>query len=320
MCLPLLLEEGGFPRPKLVLAPQGECELSNFSSNTVAHLLDIPIFNINVPFEDDYKRHLGYVASQLEEFIAFAEEKVPGIKYDEDRLRGLVEVESEWYALNRQIYELTKRVPCPAHPQDVFRLPTFPSTFPNPGKIVEYVRGLRDELSAKVERGYSPVKEERLRLMWTTTGPYGSKIWDLLLERGVTVPYVQVGLTAKWYGVGGYAGMGDTTEYGRKLSPIEEVARSLLGNSFGSTAKRWIDQALVACRECKIDAIVNFDQEGCIPTIGFSRLLKDAAERELGIPTLTIVGRQQVHTKEDEEQLLQQVDEFVTGCSKRKGD
>ena len=318
LCLPLLLEGGGLPRPNVIIASQGACELSGFSFNAVAKLLNIPIFYINIPFEYDYRSQLGYVASQLEEFIAFAEEKVPGIKYDEDKLRGLVEVYSEWYALNHQIYELRKRVPCPAHPQDVFREPFRPGVFPNPGKIVDYVRAVRDELSVKVERGYSPVKEERLRLMWTSTGPYGSKIWDLLLERGVTVPYVQFGDTARWYSVG-YPGMGDTTEYGRKLSPIEEVARGISANSFGCTAKMWIDQALVACRECKIDAIVNFDQEGCIPVVGFSRLLKDTAERELGIPTLNIVGRQQVHEKEDEELFLEQVDNFITGCLKGKG-
>lgn len=317
--LPLIFGDNDLPKPSIMLNPYGACELGSTSANVIAHQLGVPCFTIDVPSDDDYKKHLGYITRQIEEFIRFAEATVPGTRFDEGKLVEFQELESRWYKGNHHLYELKKSIPCPLHPQDSFRQHTYPCTFPNPAKAVEYIESYTDELRARVKEGYSPLGEEKLRILWTISGPFGSKkIWNLFVEKGVAIPYTLFGGSGRVHGTR-FPPIGDITEFGRKLTPIEELAKIVSYNSWGGTANRWIEEALFICREVKVDAIVNYNLLGCTPTMSLSKLLAEAAERELGIPSVSVVGRELDYSASDEQGMLEQLSAFIDRCIDQKG-
>ncbi len=315
--LPAMLHSE-MPKPQLVMASEVGCDMVNQARLAYANQLGIPVFPIDIPFEDDSKSNLGYVAGQLKAFIKFAEAKVPGVKYDEDKLAEWIELEAEYYGYWHDVYKLRRQVPCPEHPRDVFRDHQYLATYPNPAKVVQWAKAYRDELREKAARGYTPVGKEKLRVMWTVTGPYNIPVWEHLAKRGVSVVMKYIGMSRRWWGID-RPGWKDTTDYGRKLSPLEEVARDLLDLSWGGTGKKWVEDGLYICRDANIEAIINFDQVNCTPCQGLAKFMAEAAERELGIPTLNLQSRSMFTSMGlTKEELYERIDNFIEMCLQRK--
>ncbi len=221
-----------------------------------------------------------------------------------------------WYDAMHDIHQLRKHIPCPDHPRDVFREPLMPQECANPSLIVKYYQSYRDELRARVERGFSPVGEEKLRIVWAISGPYGSNIWDYLAERGVSVPYWHFGQAARIFYKPYY---GDVTEFGRKLSLLEEEARIMLYNSWAGTGERWIRDTIFPCQEFQADGLVLFEQTGCQPVQGLDQLVVERLEKEMGIPAWRIEGRQLLGRSErTEAEFMVGLEAFINLCFDRK--
>ena len=153
----------------------------------------------------------------------------------------------------RDTYELRKRVPCPISPQDSFRLMAMPSRYPNPAKVVEYSRSYRDELFERADKGIGGVPEEKLRIAWLATGPYGRSTFDLLTRKGVSLPWFHYGRAPQYFGVV-RDDYGDESVYGRKLTPLEELGRFFNANVWAGDSDAWVDPLIKVCQELKIDA------------------------------------------------------------------
>ncbi len=310
---------GEMPKPQIMLTVMMACDPICAANLAQANQLGIPIFLLDVPFEDDYKNNLGYVVGQLKAFIKFAEAKVHGVKYDEDRFAEWIDLEAEYYGYWRDIYQQRKRVPCPDHPRDVFRDLQHLADYPNPAKMLQWAREYRDELREKADRGFTPVGKEKLRVVWTETGPFNIPVWEHLAERGVSMIVKYVGQARRINGIGRPAWK-DTSEYGRKLNPLEDQARMISTQGWGGTGSRWVDDCLYICRDAKVDAIINFDQVNCTAVQGLDKLLAEAAERELGIPTLNIQSRQMFTSLGmSKDELYERLDDFIDMCLQRKG-
>ncbi|MBI2957812.1 MAG: 2-hydroxyacyl-CoA dehydratase, partial [Chloroflexi bacterium] len=181
---------------------------------------------------------------------------------------------------------------------------------------VEYYEAYRDELRDRVRRGFVPVGEEKLRLVWGITGPYGSGIWDYLAGRGVSVPWWHFGGAGRRFFKPGYE---DDAEFGRKLSPLEEVGRMMLYNSWGGDGERWIRDTVFVCKEFKADGIVQFEQTGCQPIMGVGQIIKERIEKELGIPCWNVEGRMLLgRTERTEAEFMEGLESFVNLCFERK--
>ncbi len=314
--LPLAVMGADLPKMQLIVARTTGCEVINDTHRTLAHLLNVPIFTIDVPFEEPYQNHVGYVAQQLEELVKWTERHLPGARFDESRLVKWQNLVQRWYTALHDVYELRKRVPCPDHPRDVFREPIYPGQYTNPEMIVEYYESYRDELRERAARGWSPVGEEKLRIVWAITGPYGSNVWDYLVERGVSVPYWHYGGAERNFAKPTY---GDLTEFGRKLTPLEEEARMALYNSWAGDAERWIKDTLAACRDFKADGLVLFEQTGCVPVQGLGQILVNRLTREVGIPAWRIEGRQLIgRTERVDAEFMSGLEAFINLCFAEK--
>lgn len=316
-----MIKLGDIPPPSLIIILHSVCDNIMHSYNVLASLYDVPVYRLDVPFEPTPEA-LDYVTAQLEDMIKFIEKNLK-VEFKEEVMIKLQEADQEAYGYFRDIYELKKRVPCPLTPRDSFREERFPSFFCDlklAQQALEYLESFRDELYERAEKGIGVMPEEKLRLMWTVTGPLFTQApYDLLLKKGVSLPVYMHGSTARnclhKYGL-----YGDKTEYGRALSPLEEQSRMVLRDvrTWAGLAGGWEEDCIDICRDQKIDAVVNFIQLGCPQTIGLATLLSEALMKEIGIPTLHIEGRGLDPSSYTAERFEGELEDFVDMCLARK--
>jgi benzoyl-CoA reductase/2-hydroxyglutaryl-CoA dehydratase subunit BcrC/BadD/HgdB len=256
------------------------------------------------------------LAEQTGELIEFAEKSVPGIKYNEDTLIEMMAMDDEAFGYQADTYELRKKVPCPLSAQDCFRIIRRPSHSPNPKRVLEYTRSYRDELFERAEKGISGVKEEKLRIAWLATGPFGRETYDLLARKGVSMVLFHRGGTALELGMVHPDYSADTG--GRKIAPLEELVTALNTNIFGGSSEMWVDPLIKACRDMKIDAVVDFLQVGCIVVKGLKRVTAQRLWDELHIPTLDLEGRELFSTEEATVEMNKKLEEFLDMCIANK--
>ncbi|MBI4304505.1 MAG: 2-hydroxyacyl-CoA dehydratase [Chloroflexi bacterium] len=316
LLLPMAVEGVDLPKLSLIMTRTGSCNVINNAHRTLSNMMNLPVYMVDVPFEDPHQDHLDYVTQQLERLVEFVEASLPGAKYDEARLVELQGLDHRAMAALHEIHQMRRSVPCPDHPRDVFREPVQPADFVNPSLITEYYESYRDELRQRIQRGFVPVGEEKLRIVWAISGPYGSGVWDYLAERGVSVPYWHYGGGDRLFDMPIY---GDESEFGKKLSPLEEVARTILYNSWGGDGERWVRDTISACKEFQADGLVLFEQTGCQPVLGLGQMVLNRLEKEVGIPGWCVEGRMLLgRTERVEDQFMSGLEAFINLCFERK--
>ncbi len=319
LVFPLILG-GDFPKLSLLVPHDCECTPVYLSQLLMAHLLNVPCFVMDRHL-DSYRNlmeddKLKYTADQFGELIEFAEAKIPGCKYDEDKLIEIQYHDRQFLNYQRQIWELRKRIPCPVSGKDAFREPTFPHAYPNPAKAVEYMRQCAEEIGEKAERGIGAVEgEEKLRLLWSVSGPYYVDPFAWLAKRGVAVPAVE--MTSFNERISGRSTYYGDLWNGRKLTPLEEEGRQL-DMLWGRLGKESVKSHIDTCRDLKLEGIVYFLQWGCSVSNNLGKIVADAVERELGIPTLLIEGRMSDQSMFDEKDFFSRLEEFVGICLQNK--
>ncbi|MBI4304065.1 MAG: 2-hydroxyacyl-CoA dehydratase [Chloroflexi bacterium] len=307
-----LFLSGEVPAPRLMASRRIPCDPERWSAQAAAKFAGVLFFELSRlnACDDD---NLKCLTEQVEELIEFAEKSVPGVKYSEDKLIEMLEMDHQAYRYIFDTYELRKRVPCPISPQDSFRLGAVPHRYTNPAKVVEYSKMYRDELFERADKGIGGVPEEKLRIAWLATGPYGRSTFDLLTRKGVSLPWFHYGFAPYYFGIirDHY---GDDSVYGRKLTPLEEAVRDWNSNVWGGSGDMWVDSLVTACRELKIDAVVDFLQAGCITTKNLKRITAQKLMEELGIPTLDLEGREFFTTEAATLEMNRKLEEFLDMC------
>ena len=316
---------GEVPIPRLVSCLHSPCGPEGmWSPMAIAKYMGIPFFEL-LRLERSKnmgEKSLRFVAEQLEQLIEFAEATVPGIKYDEDKLLESLEMDRQAAPYLRDLYELRKKVPCPVASQDAARLGLRPGGDCNP-KGMQFLKLYHEEALERAAKGIGGVKEEKLRIVWTSTFNYGRGTMDLLAKKGVSLVWFNNGMGPVSYCAGDMDPYeNDTTcgemDFGRKLTPLEEVAAPHMYNTWGHGANEWIDPLIRICRDLKVDAVVDFMQVGCIVTKGFNKITSDRVTKELGIPVLGLEGREHFMTEGERALMYQKLEEFLDLCIANK--
>lgn len=307
---------GDFPKPDFMFTTNYECVPIHLSNCTIAHSLDIPIFMVDRNFEDyaitENEDNLHYVEKQLENCIEYVQEKIPGCKYDKDKLIELQYYDRLFLEQYQILYNLRKSGPCPLSGRDAFREIRLADLYPNPKKAVEYMRMFVEEIAEKVEKGQGAVEgEERLRLLWSVSGPFFADPFQWLEKRGVSVPAAEMSLFNMWFSKR-QAIYGDPWK-GRQLSPLEEEAR-MFDWLWGRLGQPWVETNLNTCKDLDLDGIVYFLQWGCSTTNNLGKVVSDTAKQKLGIPTLLIEGRMLDQSVFDEKDFFEKLEDFIETC------
>ncbi|MBI4303038.1 MAG: 2-hydroxyacyl-CoA dehydratase [Chloroflexi bacterium] len=311
-----LLLSGEVPIPRLMTGRRGACDPERWSATAAAKYTGTLFMGMARVQSIDYEG-IHCWAEHATELIEFAEKSIPGIHFDEEKLVELLAMDQKAVDYMRDSYRLRERVPCPISPQDSFRLSSKPSRFSNPEKYLQYCQAYHDEVFERAEKGIGGVPEEKLRIAWLATGPFGRSTFDLLTRKGVSIPWFHYGTSPFYFGLI-HNDYGDDSTYGRKLTPLEEMGRYINANAWGSTGELWVDSLVRACRELKIDAVVDFLQVGCITTKNLKRITAQSLKEELGIPTLDLEGREFFASEVSMVEMNKRLEEFLDMCIANK--
>ncbi len=311
-----LFLSGEVPIPRLISTRRVPCDPERWSLMAAAKYMGTLVFDIDRRIACDGD-NIAAIGEQAQALVDFAEKSIPGVKYDEAKLLEVLHMDQQAVELLRDTYELRKRVPCPISPQDSFRVMRVPSRYNNPKKVLEYCHLYHDELFERADKKMGGVKEEKLRLAWLATGPYGRSTFDLLVKKGVSLPWFHYGMAPPLFGVvrDDYF---DDKEYGRKLKPLEELGRHFNCNVWAGPSEDWVDSLIKSCRDLKIDAVVDFLQVGCIVTKNLKRITAQRLRDELGLPTLDLEGRELFATEAATIEMNRKLEEFVDNCIANK--
>ena len=253
----------------------------------------LPIFNISHPFLWGNKPDAGYltgeewadaskfVAEQLRTLIEFLEHQT-GRPFDHDALCESMTYIKRAAELRREGLDLCKAKPAPATFWDWIASVAPINFLPGNQDLVDYFAAVRDEISDRIDRGVSAVKDERYRLYfdgimnWNKLGFLSRKF----AEYGVAVlagRYIQ---NAFWQ----EPQLIDTTD------PILGMAQHYLLCPTNHGAKTLEYLTLRDCAEYDLDGLVFHSTRTCRAFTGPQRLLARSARDKLGIPSIFFEG------------------------------
>ncbi|MCD8217091.1 MAG: 2-hydroxyacyl-CoA dehydratase family protein [Clostridiales bacterium] len=308
---------GDAPKPALVISTYGECPAITHGFKFMAAKMGVPEFSIDVPV--DYKEeNIRYLAEQIEKLVQFAESEVPGVKYDRDRHRKLLQQDGEYYRESAR--QWLTRSTRPFHlnyfdsamgvPMGAARLP---SLMYNSAGALEYVKHkTRDieELAATVPADFSD--RQKLRIFIVLAAPVyvnPVRIMNLLNEYNAVVVGNYAGVNS--FMCGARAPIGDEQEFGRKLSPFEEEARMMLGFGWRQRGQVWVDEILSNVVFTKANAVLVEQWTDCACTNSLAKVVADAVEKECGVPVGVISHKMQDPSSMSEEEYLARFREFL---------
>jgi hypothetical protein len=307
---------GDFPVPAFMEVSNAPCEHAGNCYKALALQFNVPYFTIDVKFDDSEASLLG-LTTELSEMIDFVKTVVPSSRFDPDKLLELMHKDEEMFVYFRDIFRLLQRVPCPIDPREGFREPFLASSCPNPDHVIEWAKARRDDLYERAEKGIGALKEEKLRCIWLVTGYNNDRApMDYLESRGVAVinrvdgmgstrPYGRVPTT------------GDTKQFGRALTPLEEEARATLNNIWLGLGSKWTNEVVQMAKDVKCDFVINFIQSGCLQSVGLAQIIAERLEKD-GIPSMRIEGRGLFLEGYNREEVISQFADFIDMMMERK--
>jgi benzoyl-CoA reductase/2-hydroxyglutaryl-CoA dehydratase subunit BcrC/BadD/HgdB len=304
-----IAECGEVPAEDLFICDHHACTPMMLAGIFLSHSQKQSSYYIDLGFEEN-EANLKYVTDQLGEFIGYCESRFPGIKYNEDKLIELQEMEDAIRSYSYDIYHMRKQKPSPIAGKDAFHTNTGVGLS---AKAVELARIRRDEVAERAAKGISAVPGEKLRLIWTVTRPFFMDPFEVLAKKKAAVLLHYSGPVASIVPIPNKQYWGD-----RKLTPLEKVAAHAISSLWTGSGDRWISNMIWVCRDLQIDGIVNYCMLGCSATLGLKKLVEESAQKELGIPVLQLEGSQWNRDYAGEDTITRQLNEFADICLSRR--
>jgi hypothetical protein len=281
------------PAAMVTFLPPVPCRVWTFHMKAIGEFFKVPQFEMDMP-TDCTAESIKYVAGQFKELIKFAESNVPGLKYDQDRHIELLEAGNVCFEYIQKDWEFRRLIPLPMDSKDSFRQPfrRDPGSSGETAKVLEYWRIRTEEIGEIVKKGST--REEKLRLLWVWGRPVYLNPMVYLEPKKVAVPSVVLPPSAIWGGR--VPEPGELPELNWKLSPLEvEAFMWLSGDMLHNPVnggRLWADQITWICKDLKCDAIVFYQLLGCLHMGSLAKLVTDVAEKELGVQTLILTGKE----------------------------
>jgi len=302
---------GGLPEPDLLLSAGGGCSpvmkifhaLERRFPEAKVFTADLP----QVPLEDIRDHHIKYARSELIRLIDFLTETT-GRKLDEDRLKEVVKLSDQACALWDEIMAYRKFIPSPISAAEIgimFVMVTRQGT----RIAVDFLNRVLDELKERAAAGTGVIENEQVRLFWDNIPLwYNMGLFNYFEKMNAVV--VAETYSAAW---------------SLRLdidNPLDALALKCLKSypmvSCVSINNRK-EMVLKACREYAIDGVILHRNRSCAPITLGQMNIKEALERELGIPSVVVDADHMDERNFSTAQFQTRVDAFMEMLRKKKG-
>ncbi len=197
----------------------------------------VPVAMIHTPYQKDgeiTEDMTQYMVKQLKEEVIPKMEKVSGIKFDETKLKGILENSAKAEDLIVKIFDTPKNVPSPidAYFAGVYYIGPINIGFRGTPEAVEYYGELYKEILGRVDKRLGPVtpegelKDEQFRLVvegppnWTSFREF----WKLFYDYGAVI------VASSYTKVGGMYEMGFRHDPDRPLESLSEYCMTCYTN------------------------------------------------------------------------------------------
>lgn len=195
------------------------------------------VIMLHTPYQENAKmtpEMVQYMVKQLREEVIPVMEEVSGVKYDENKLRKILQYSKEagdWIA---KIFDTTKHKPSPidAYFAGVYYIGPINIGFRGTAEAVEYYKELHSEIMDRIKKGLGPItpegemKEEKYRLVvegppnWTSFREF----WKIFYDMGAVI------VASSYTKVGGVYDMGWRHDPERPLEALAEYCMNCYTN------------------------------------------------------------------------------------------
>ena len=158
----------GLPKPDLLVASNNICGTVVKWYEALADHFNVPLFMLDTPYMHgpEIEDHaVGYVAAQIEAFIAWAEKQTDR-RLRQKKFMQTLELSNQAVELWREIGELCVHRPSPLNAPDRFTQMAPIVVLRGTKQCVDFFRKLKAEVEERIEQGLGAVPDERHRLLW----------------------------------------------------------------------------------------------------------------------------------------------------------
>jgi benzoyl-CoA reductase/2-hydroxyglutaryl-CoA dehydratase subunit BcrC/BadD/HgdB len=285
-----------FPQPQAAIAMTHLCDAGAKVNSTASRVYDCPYFLIDVPQERG-EEAVSYVARQLEE-MAHGLSDITGRKLNKQKLAQAIELSNHARKFALRVNELRQAMPSPMRGSEALAYLNMIALGFGSKKAVDIYRSLAKELEKRVAKKFTPLGEERYRLLWLHVRPYfRSRLFDYLeKEQKASVAFEEVNQI-----------------YWDELDPeqpFRSVAQRLVLNSVNGPIDSYTDILIDLAQKYKVDGVLHYAHWGCRWNYGRLRVIKDAFQKK-GIPFVSIDCDSASSQNYFEGQLNSRIDTFL---------
>jgi benzoyl-CoA reductase/2-hydroxyglutaryl-CoA dehydratase subunit BcrC/BadD/HgdB len=285
-----------FPQPQAAIAMTHLCDAGAKVNSTASRVYDCPYFLIDVPQERG-EEAVSYVARQLEE-MAHGLSDITGRKLNKQKLAQAIELSNHARKFALRVNELRQAMPSPMRGSEALAYLNMIALGFGSKKAVDIYRSLAKELEKRVAKKFTPLGEERYRLLWLHVRPYfRSRLFDYLeKEKKASVAFEEVNQI-----------------YWDELDPeqpFRSVAQRLVLNSVNGPIDSYTDILIDLAQKYKVDGVLHYAHWGCRWNYGRLRVIKDAFQKK-GIPFVSIDCDSASSQNYFEGQLNSRIDTFL---------
>lgn len=279
------IASGLFPSPDLLITAGVLCETSSKTLDLLHEVYGIPVSYIDTCQDRELGEYLGATerASNLEaksmRRLMERIQEVVGFEITDETLWETINAQDKMGAALDKIKDLVASSdPLPLSPAEEniwMCLNSLTLSMDGIAEALNAINTLHEEVQERVDKGVGVVEKGAPRVLAILpAGQTDPRLEHLACEVGIAIVALDTRFTVPYEG--------------KTKDPYLELSRRSLRHSLITILARRIPLIIEGCKKLKVDGVLDRFHVGCRAVAGDPIIIKDAVEKELGIPVLLL--------------------------------